>query len=98
MMNGTWRYFASERQAIEEENIFRRDQAQMQGRPATMRFRKSGVMISELEAAASRQTARPPAASSSVEWVRAAGVSGVIRLKELPMRTSSAPATILMQP
>ena len=23
MMNGTWRYFASERQAIEEENVFR---------------------------------------------------------------------------
>ena len=27
MMAGTWRYFDSERQAIEEENIFRRELA-----------------------------------------------------------------------
>jgi hypothetical protein len=37
MMKGTWRYFASERQAIEEENVFRRDLARMQGKPATER-------------------------------------------------------------
>lgn len=48
MMNGTWRYFASERQAIEEENIFRRQLAEMQGRLPTQRFRKSGVPISEV--------------------------------------------------
>jgi hypothetical protein len=35
MMSGTWRYFASERQAIEEENIFRRQLAEMQGRAPT---------------------------------------------------------------
>jgi hypothetical protein len=52
MMNGTWRYFASERQAIEEENIFRRQLAKMQGRTPTQRFRKSGVLISEVEATA----------------------------------------------
>lgn len=48
MMNGTWRYFASERQAIEEENIFRRQLAEMQGRMPSQRFRKSGVPISEV--------------------------------------------------
>ena len=52
MMNGTWRYFASERQAIEEENIFRRQLAKIQGRTPTQRFRKSGVLISEVEATA----------------------------------------------
>jgi hypothetical protein len=49
MMNGTWRYFASERQAIEEENIFRRQLAEMQGRKPSQRFRKSGVPISDVE-------------------------------------------------
>jgi len=52
MMNGTWLYFASERQAIEEENIFRRQQAEMQGQSPTQRFRKSGVPISEVTSAA----------------------------------------------
>jgi hypothetical protein len=52
MMNGTWRYFASERQAIEEENIFRCQLAKIQGRTPTQRFRKSGVLISEVEATA----------------------------------------------
>jgi hypothetical protein len=52
MMNGTWRYFASERQAIEEENIFRRQLAKMQGRTPTQRFRKNGVLISEVEMSA----------------------------------------------
>ena len=82
MMNGTWRYFASEKQAIEEENAFRRDEAEMHGRPATMRFRKSGIMISDLHGPAARWSAPPPFASSSVEWVKATGVSRVVRLKE----------------
>jgi hypothetical protein len=82
MMNGTWRYFASEKQAIEEENIFRRDLAEIQGRPATMRFRKSGIMISEIEAAQNRKASHPPAASSSLDWVGATGVSRAIRVKE----------------
>jgi hypothetical protein len=49
MMNGTWRYFASERQAIEEENIFRRQLAKKHGRIPTQRFRIDGVPISEIE-------------------------------------------------
>jgi hypothetical protein len=49
MMNGTWRYFASEAQAIEEENIFRRQMAEMQGRPATQRYRVAGVLVNEPE-------------------------------------------------
>jgi hypothetical protein len=49
MMNGTWRYFASERQAIEEENIFRHQLAEMQGRTPTQRFRVKGLPISEVE-------------------------------------------------
>lgn len=73
-MNGTWRYFASEKQAIEEENAFRRDETEMHGRPATMRFRKSGVMISELQKTSARRDAPPSFASSSVEWGRASGV------------------------
>jgi hypothetical protein len=52
MMNGTWRYFASESQAIEEENIFRRQLAEMQKRAPTQRFHKSGVPIAEVESAA----------------------------------------------
>lgn len=51
MMNGTWRYFASERQAIEEENVFRRQLADMQGRKPTQRFRKNGIPISEVKSA-----------------------------------------------
>lgn len=49
MMNGTWRYFASEAQAIEEENIFRRQMAGMLGRPATQRYRVAGVLMNEPE-------------------------------------------------
>lgn len=48
-MNGTWRYFASEEQAIEEENIFRIELAVLQNRPPTQRYRITGVMISEIE-------------------------------------------------
>jgi hypothetical protein len=51
MMNGTWLYFASERQAIEDENIFRRQLAEMQGRTPTQRFRAKGLPISEIEPA-----------------------------------------------
>jgi hypothetical protein len=49
MMNGTWCYFASERQAIEEENIFRWQLAERQGQIPTQRFRAKGVLISEIE-------------------------------------------------
>ncbi len=49
MMSGTWRYFDSEAQAIEEENIFRLQLAERQGRTATQRYRKDGVLISDLE-------------------------------------------------
>jgi hypothetical protein len=44
-MGGTWRYFDSERQAIEEENIFRRELAEIQGVPSTERVWKTGVPI-----------------------------------------------------
>jgi hypothetical protein len=44
-MNGTWRYFDSEGQAIEEENIFRRQLAILEGKPPTERFRKAGIRI-----------------------------------------------------
>jgi hypothetical protein len=46
MMNGSWCYFASERQAIEEENIFRRQLARILGTTPTQRFRVRGVRIS----------------------------------------------------
>jgi hypothetical protein len=45
MMNGSWRYFASEHQAIEEENKFRRQLAQMQKRPYSERVYVSGIPI-----------------------------------------------------
>jgi hypothetical protein len=48
MMNGTWRYFASEDQAIEEENIFRRQLAEQQGRPWQQRYRIDGILISDV--------------------------------------------------
>jgi hypothetical protein len=47
MMNGTWRYFASEDQAIEEENIFRRQLAEKQGRQWKMRYRIEGIPIGD---------------------------------------------------
>ena len=47
-MNGSWRYFDSEQQAIEEENIFRRQIAEMNGRPITERYWKTGVPIESL--------------------------------------------------
>lgn len=45
MMNGTWRYFKSERQAIEEENIFRQQLAEMQDKPFNERVYVSGRPI-----------------------------------------------------
>jgi hypothetical protein len=47
MMNGSWCYFASERQAIQEENIFRSQLAGMLGSPPTQRFRVKGIRIPE---------------------------------------------------
>jgi len=44
-MNGTWRYFYSEEQSIEEENIFRRELAVLNGSLATERVWKTGVPI-----------------------------------------------------
>jgi hypothetical protein len=48
MMNGSWRYFASERQAIEEENEFRRQLAELQQRPFAERVYVSGEPICPL--------------------------------------------------
>ena len=47
-MRGTWRYFASEKQAIEEENIFRIQQADQNGIEPKLRFRKSGFLVEPL--------------------------------------------------
>ena len=44
-MNGTWRYFDSEGQAIEEENEFRAELARQHGEEPTQRSWKSGVPI-----------------------------------------------------
>ena len=44
-MNGSWRYFDSEGQAIEEENIFRREMAVLNGDSVTERFWKTGIPI-----------------------------------------------------
>jgi hypothetical protein len=48
MMNGTWRYYASEAQAIEEENIFRRQLAELSGRDMTQRYRKIGILKTDV--------------------------------------------------
>lgn len=45
MMKGTWLYFKSERQAIVEENIFRRQLAEMNERPFQERVYVSGLPI-----------------------------------------------------
>ncbi len=47
-MNGTWRYFDSEGQAIEEENIFRRELAMVDDVRVTERVWKTGVPIESL--------------------------------------------------
>lgn len=44
-MSGTWRYFASEQQAIEEENIFRRQLAHLNNETPTNRYGKWGEEI-----------------------------------------------------
>jgi hypothetical protein len=45
MMNGTWAYAASEVQAIQEENIFRRQLAEIEQRPYLERVYVSGAPI-----------------------------------------------------
>ncbi len=45
MMSGTWRYAKSERQAIEEENIFRRELAEQKRLPFRERVYVSGMPI-----------------------------------------------------
>lgn len=45
MMNGTWQYFRSERQAIGEENIFHQQHARMNRQPFRERFYVSGSPI-----------------------------------------------------
>ncbi|MGB5424593.1 MAG: hypothetical protein WBN03_20675 [Desulfobacterales bacterium] len=49
MMKGSWRYFASEKQAIEEENIFRRDLASIQNTSVMERWRQNGALISNVD-------------------------------------------------
>lgn len=44
-MNGTWRYFDSEGQAIEEENIFRKQLSYRRGTLPTERYRVNGVPV-----------------------------------------------------
>ena len=58
MMNGSWRYFDSEAQAIEEENIFRHQLAKLQGRPPTERFRIDGVLIDDTKHSQPPRTAK----------------------------------------
>jgi hypothetical protein len=48
MMKGTWRYFASEQLAIEEENIFRFDLGLLQNMPVVERWRQNGLLISNV--------------------------------------------------
>lgn len=48
-MNGTWRYFASEKQAIEEENIFRKEFAKLNNEAPTIRYGKWGERITDIE-------------------------------------------------
>ncbi len=45
MMNGSWRYFKSEQQAIEEENIFRQQLAKIQSKPFHERVYIGGLPI-----------------------------------------------------
>ena len=47
MMNGTWRYIASETQAIEEENIFRPQLAEFRGQIPSQIFQEAGVFIAD---------------------------------------------------
>jgi hypothetical protein len=46
LSNGTWRYFDSEGQAIEEENVFRQQHSDGQGlRPVSLRAAVDGEQI-----------------------------------------------------
>ncbi|MGS2716541.1 M91 family zinc metallopeptidase [Eionea flava] len=54
-MQGTWRYFASEAQAIEEENIFRTELAKKKNQTVALRFGKDGEKIGGLETATELQ-------------------------------------------
>lgn len=54
-MQGTWRYFASEAQAVEEENIFRRELATNKNQTVALRFGKDGERISDLDMATKLQ-------------------------------------------
>jgi hypothetical protein len=45
MMNGTWAYAKSERQAIEEENVFRRQLAEIERKPYLERVYVSGAPV-----------------------------------------------------
>jgi hypothetical protein len=45
MMNGTWRHARSERQAIEEENVFRRQLAELRKQPYLERVYVSGIPV-----------------------------------------------------
>jgi hypothetical protein len=50
-MQGTWRYFNSEQQAIEEENIFRQQLAVLNEEHTQLRFGKSGIPIESVSMA-----------------------------------------------
>ncbi len=50
LMQGTWRYFASEKQAIEEENDFRIDWAKVNGEKPRLRYHTNGVLITTIAA------------------------------------------------
>lgn len=56
-MKGTWRYFDSEGQAIEEENIFRKQATIINGKLPTERVWKTGVLIESLKSSPSRELA-----------------------------------------
>lgn len=49
-MQGQWRYFASEKQAIEEENVFRTEWARLHGEEPRLRFRSRGKRIESFAA------------------------------------------------
>lgn len=53
-MLGDWRYFASEEQAIEDENIFRKELAIMQGKAITERFGVNGHEMGLISKTASK--------------------------------------------
>lgn len=58
-MRGTWRYFNSEQQAIEEENIFRQQLAALEGEYKELRYGKSGVPVESISVAKSNSEDKP---------------------------------------